>query len=187
MARSCRRADSEALLTNPKIIKSFIRAVRISPPSTPFGVMPQPVYCTKIASRLCRTYTDRHGLKDLGRVLNIDLSKQQQSSDWGAQALTRRNWPTRRRRLHLHGLRERWIPCSRGEGAWSWRKPVSSFCRRGRSSICRAGIRGHFRPFLRSRPFEAPSRSAQRDPAKASPDLSGAGPVRLKKTRQIRI
>ena len=53
------------------------------------GVMPQPVYCTKIASRLVRTYTDRHGLKDLVReVLGVDLSKQQQSSDWGAETLT---------------------------------------------------------------------------------------------------
>jgi len=54
-----------------------------------FGVMPEPVYCTKIASRLCRTYTDKHGLKDLVReVLGHDLSKQQQSSDWGAPDLT---------------------------------------------------------------------------------------------------
>jgi ribonuclease D len=54
-----------------------------------FGVMPEPVYCTKIASRLCRTYTDKHGLKDLVReVLGHDLSKQQQLSDWGAAALT---------------------------------------------------------------------------------------------------
>ena len=54
-----------------------------------FGVMPEPVYCTKIASRLTRTYTDKHGLKDLVReVLGQDLSKQQQSSDWGATALT---------------------------------------------------------------------------------------------------
>jgi ribonuclease D len=53
------------------------------------GVMPSPVYCTKIASRLTRTYTDKHGLKDLVReVLGHDLSKQQQSSDWGAVALT---------------------------------------------------------------------------------------------------
>jgi ribonuclease D len=53
------------------------------------GVMPQPVYCTKIASRLTRTYTDRHGLKDLARELvNIDMSKQQQSSDWGADQLS---------------------------------------------------------------------------------------------------
>jgi ribonuclease D len=53
-----------------------------------FGVMPEPVYCTKIASRLARTYTDKHGLKDLVReVLGQDLSKQQQSSDWGASEL----------------------------------------------------------------------------------------------------
>ena len=53
------------------------------------GVMPEPVYCTKIASRLARTYTDKHGLKDLVReVLGHDLSKQQQSSDWGATELT---------------------------------------------------------------------------------------------------
>jgi ribonuclease D len=54
-----------------------------------FGVMPEPVYCTKIASRLARTYTDKHGLKDLVRdVLGVDLSKQQQSSDWGAGELS---------------------------------------------------------------------------------------------------
>jgi ribonuclease D len=54
-----------------------------------FGVMAQPIYCTKIASRLVRTYTDKHGLKDLTReLLGIDISKQQQSSDWGADALT---------------------------------------------------------------------------------------------------
>ena len=52
-----------------------------------FGIMPGPVYCTKIASKLARTYTDRHGLKDLTReLLGVDLSKQQQSSDWGAAA-----------------------------------------------------------------------------------------------------
>ena len=51
--------------------------------------MPAPVYCTKIASRIARTYTDRHGLKDLVRdVLGIEVSKQQQLSDWGADALT---------------------------------------------------------------------------------------------------
>ena len=54
-----------------------------------FGVLTAPVYCTKIASRLVRTYTDRHGLKDLMReLLEIDISKQQQSSDWGAAELT---------------------------------------------------------------------------------------------------
>ena len=74
-----------------------------------FGVMPQPVYCTKIASRLSRTYTDRHGLKDLVReVLNIDLSKQQQSSDWGAQQLNEAQLAYAASDvLHLHALRER--------------------------------------------------------------------------------
>jgi ribonuclease D len=54
-----------------------------------FGVLTRPVYCTKIASRLVRTYTDRHGLKDLVReLLEVDISKQQQSSDWGAETLS---------------------------------------------------------------------------------------------------
>ena len=54
-----------------------------------FGVMPAPVYCTKIASKLARTYTDRHGLKDLTReLLGVEISKQQQSSDWGAETLS---------------------------------------------------------------------------------------------------
>jgi ribonuclease D len=54
-----------------------------------FGVMPEPIYCTKIASRLTRTYTDKHGLKDLVReILGQDISKQQQSSDWGAADLS---------------------------------------------------------------------------------------------------
>lgn len=53
------------------------------------GVLPAPVYCTKVASKLTRTYTDRHGLKDLCReLLGVDLSKQQQSSDWGAASLS---------------------------------------------------------------------------------------------------
>jgi ribonuclease D len=71
--------------------------------------MPQPVYCTKIASRLSRTYTDRHGLKDLVReVLNIDLSKQQQSSDWGSQSLSDAQLAYAASDvLHLHALRER--------------------------------------------------------------------------------
>ncbi len=54
-----------------------------------FGVMAEPVFCTKIASRLTRTYTDRHGLKDLcSELLDISLSKQQQSSDWAAESLS---------------------------------------------------------------------------------------------------
>jgi ribonuclease D len=73
------------------------------------GVMPGPVYCTKIASRLARTYTDKHGLKDLVReVLGIDLSKQQQLSDWGAEALTDAQVAYAASDvLHLHALREK--------------------------------------------------------------------------------
>jgi len=74
-----------------------------------FGVMPRPVYCTKVASRLARTFTDRHGLKDLTReLLGIELSKQQQSSDWGAPELTTEqlNYAASDV-LHLHALREK--------------------------------------------------------------------------------
>jgi ribonuclease D len=54
-----------------------------------FGTMPEPVFCTKIASRLTRTYTDRHGLKDIcGELLGVGISKQQQSSDWAAETLS---------------------------------------------------------------------------------------------------
>jgi ribonuclease D len=74
-----------------------------------FGVMPDPVYCTKIASRLCRTYTDKHGLKDLVReVLGQELSKQQQSSDWGATELTDAQISYAASDVtHLHALKDR--------------------------------------------------------------------------------
>jgi ribonuclease D len=100
----------KALLANPKIIKIFHFArFDLAALYNAFGVMPQPVYCTKIASRLTRTYTDRHGLKDLVReVLNIDLSKQQQSSDWGSSTLSEAQLAYAASDvLHLHGLRER--------------------------------------------------------------------------------
>ena len=72
-----------------------------------FGVKTAPVYCTKIASRLVRTYTDRHGLKDLTReLLGVDLSKQQQSSDWGAAELTEaQSAYAASDVLHLHDLK----------------------------------------------------------------------------------
>jgi len=74
-----------------------------------FGVMPEPVYCTKIASRLTRTYTDKHGLKDLVReVLGHDLSKQQQLSDWGAAELSEAQISYAAADvLYLHALREK--------------------------------------------------------------------------------
>lgn len=74
-----------------------------------FGVMAGPVYCTKIASKLARTYTDRHGLKDLTReLLGIEISKQQQSSDWGADTLSDAQLAYAASDvLHLHALREK--------------------------------------------------------------------------------
>ena len=74
-----------------------------------FGVMAAPIYCTKIASKLARTYTDRHGLKDLVReLLAVDLSKQQQSSDWGAETLSDAQLAYAASDvLHLHALRRR--------------------------------------------------------------------------------
>ncbi len=83
-----------------------------------FGVMPKPVYCTKVASKLARTFTDRHGLKDLCReLLGIELSKQQQSSDWGAPDLTAEqlNYAASDV-LHLHALREKLDAMLKREG-----------------------------------------------------------------------
>jgi ribonuclease D len=74
-----------------------------------FGIMPGPIYCTKIASKLARTYTDRHGLKDLVRELQgQEISKQQQSSDWGAPDLTEAQLAYAASDvLHLHAIREK--------------------------------------------------------------------------------
>lgn len=74
-----------------------------------FGAMPNPVYCTKIASRLVRTFTDRHGLKDLTReLIGVELSKQQQSSDWGADSFTDAQLAYAASDvLHLHDLKEK--------------------------------------------------------------------------------
>lgn len=83
-----------------------------------FGVMPEPVWCTKIASRLVRTYTDRHGLKDLTReLLGVDISKQQQSSDWGADNLSDAQLAYAATDvLYLHQLRDRLEALLRREG-----------------------------------------------------------------------
>lgn len=73
------------------------------------GIVAGPVYCTKIASKLARTYTDRHGLKDLAReLLGIDMSKAQQSSDWGADTLSQAQLDYAASDvLHLHALKTR--------------------------------------------------------------------------------
>lgn len=80
----------KALLGDPKVLKIFHYArFDVAMIGKYLGIEVGPLYCTKIASKLARTYTDRHGLKDLVKeILNIDLSKQQQSSDWGAAALS---------------------------------------------------------------------------------------------------
>jgi ribonuclease D len=90
-----RRPDYDApnlkrLLTDPKVLKIFhFGRFDIAMFQHYLGVTTSPVYCTKIASKLARTYTDRHGLKDVTKeLLNVDISKAQQSSDWGQAALT---------------------------------------------------------------------------------------------------
>jgi ribonuclease D len=100
----------KALLSDRNILKVFHFArFDLGVLQRTFGVMPEPVYCTKIASRLVRTYTDKHGLKDLVRdLLGIDVSKQQQLSDWGAEELTDAQVAYAASDvLHLHALREK--------------------------------------------------------------------------------
>ncbi|WP_340109368.1 ribonuclease H-like domain-containing protein [Pikeienuella sp. HZG-20] len=79
-----------ALLADPDVLKLFhFGRFDIAVMAHRFGVLARPVWCTKIASKLARTYTDRHGLKALTQeLLGVDLSKQQQSSDWGADSLS---------------------------------------------------------------------------------------------------
>ncbi len=91
IARGQTRAPNlEKLLADPNVLKLFhFGRFDMAILSKTFGIMPAPVYCTKIASKLVRTYTDRHGLKELVRELvGVEISKQQQSSDWGADALS---------------------------------------------------------------------------------------------------
>ena len=100
----------EKLLADKSILKIFhYGRFDLGVLAKAFGVMAEPVYCTKIASRLARTYTDKHGLKDLAReVLGVDLSKQQQSSDWGADELSDAQVAYAATDvLHLHALKEK--------------------------------------------------------------------------------
>lgn len=100
----------KALLTDPATLKLFHFArFDIAAFKHWLGVRTAPVYCTKVASRLTRTYTDKHGLKDLVKdVLGVELSKQQQSSDWGAETLSDAQIDYAAADvLHLHALREK--------------------------------------------------------------------------------
>ncbi|HEY0435382.1 MAG TPA: ribonuclease D [Phenylobacterium sp.] len=100
----------KALLTDPAVLKLFhFGRFDIAMFWLHLGVVTQPVYCTKIASKLARTYTDRHGLKDVTReLLGVDISKAQQSSDWGAAQLSEEQVAYAASDVaHLHALRAR--------------------------------------------------------------------------------
>ena len=99
-----------SLLQNENILKLFhFGRFDIAILYSTFGHLTSPVYCTKIASKIARTYTDRHGLKNLlTELLEIDISKQKQSSDWGAKTLTKAQIEYAATDvLHLHSLREK--------------------------------------------------------------------------------
>ena len=100
----------ERLLTDPNVLKLFhFGRFDIAAMYHAFGALTAPVYCTKIASKLVRTYTDRHGLKNLlDELLGVDISKLQQMSDWGAEALTEAQLAYAASDvLYLHALREK--------------------------------------------------------------------------------
>jgi ribonuclease D len=100
-------SNLQALLSDPDILKIFHFArFDLAVLHLTFGCAIRPVWCTKIASRLARTYTDRHGLKDLTReLIAIELSKEQQSSDWGAEHLSEAQLGYAASDvLHLHAL-----------------------------------------------------------------------------------
>lgn len=99
-----------AMLTDPDVLKLFhFGRFDIAALLHAFGALTAPVYCTKIASKLVRTYTDRHGLKNLlDELLGVDVSKQQQQSDWGAASLSKAQIGYAATDvLHLHGLKEK--------------------------------------------------------------------------------
>jgi ribonuclease D len=109
----------QRLLADPGIVKLFhYGRFDMGVLQHAFGIMAAPVYCTKIASKIARTYTDRHGLKDLTReLLNVEISKQQQSSDWGAETLSEAQLAYAASDvLHLHALREKLDAMLKREG-----------------------------------------------------------------------
>ena len=109
----------KALLSDASIVKIFHFArFDVAVIAHYLGVVPAPLYCTKIASKLARTYTDRHGLKDLcGELLGIDLSKQQQSTDWAVEKLSdQQKSYAASDVLHLHALEAKLSAMLRREG-----------------------------------------------------------------------
>jgi ribonuclease D len=100
----------ERLIADPNVLKLFhFGRFDIAALFNAFGALAQPVYCTKIASKLVRTYTDRHGLKNLlDELLGVDISKLQQMSDWGAETLTEAQLDYAASDvLYLHRLKEK--------------------------------------------------------------------------------
>lgn len=117
----------KALLCDPKVLKIFHFArFDVAAFQHWLGIRTAPVYCTKIASKLCRTYTDRHGLKDVAKeLLGVEISKQQQSSDWGAAALSDAQIDYAASDvLYLHALREKLDQMLAREG----RAPLAQAC-----------------------------------------------------------
>lgn len=131
------------LMADPKVTKLFHFArADLATIRHYLEVMPQPVYCTKIASVLVRTFTDRHSLKDLTRdLISLDLSKEQQTSDWGAPTLTQdqMNYAASDV-LHLHKLKARLDDMLAREGRTALARQVMDFLP-VRSDLDRAGWR----------------------------------------------
>ena len=106
--RSYAAPNLRALLADPETVKLFHFArFDVAILKRYLGTVCAPIYCTKIASKLVRTFTDRHGLKDLSKdLLNLEISKQQQSSDWGAPVLSEAQLQYAASEvLHLHAMK----------------------------------------------------------------------------------
>lgn len=120
----------KALLADPGVLKIFHFArFDLAVIEKYLGVSLAPIYCTKIASKLARTYTDRHGLKDLvGELLGIELSKQQQSSDWGAETLSQQQLAYAAADvLHLHALKTKLDAMLAREGRTAFAEAAFAF------------------------------------------------------------
>lgn len=120
----------KALLDDPSVGKIFHFArFDVAVLNKYLGIDVKPIYCTKIASKLARTYTDRHGLKDLcSELLGIELSKQQQSSDWGSAELTDNQLAYAASDvLHLHKLKQKLDEMLEREGRTAYAKAAFEF------------------------------------------------------------
>jgi ribonuclease D len=129
-AGQTRAPNIERILADQSVLKLFHFArFDIAVLFKTFGVMAWPLYCTKTASKLARTYTDRHGLKDLVReLLGHELSKQQQSSDWGSDILSDAQLAYAASDvLHLHALRARLDEMLRREGRFDLAQECFAF------------------------------------------------------------